>query len=211
MNCTDIKRWLPEYVDGEANPMQVRMLENHLRECKACQQRLASLRGTDRALRSLEPVPVPEGFTANVLSRLPRDAFARQVRPWYRRQMVWYRVAAAVLVLFVLFGAAEALLPEPAGRPLVIAQGDTAPLVRENRVVRVPEGQTFEGDLTVVGGTLVIAGTITGNVRVVRAQLVTTETADIRGNIFQSDSGAAQLVYSLRAAWSDFIESMRMR
>jgi len=115
MKCTDARRWLHEYVDGQANPMQVRMLKAHLSECAECRTRYEGLRRTTTALRGLEPVEAPEGFTSRVMAALPEDAFRKPHVPLYRRRAFWYQVAAAAVIILLLFGSAEALLPESVG------------------------------------------------------------------------------------------------
>ncbi|WP_148413407.1 polymer-forming cytoskeletal protein [Haloferax sp. KTX1] len=58
--------------------------------------------------------------------------------------------------------------------------------------VVVDEGETFDGDLDAVGGTVVVAGTVTGDVSATAGTVLVTETGVINGNL-DAVAGSATL------------------
>ncbi|WP_049907610.1 bactofilin family protein [Haloferax elongans] len=80
------------------------------------------------------------------------------------RQLV--AVFLAVLVLGSVAGVATAQQGPSAGGAVVI-----------------DEGETYTGDLEAVGGSVVIAGTVTGDVSVTAGSVVVTETGEIGGTL----------------------------
>lgn len=55
--CALLKRWLPEYPDGDLPAWGKRWLKSHVPGCPACRQELAELR---QVMAALEAVPAPD-------------------------------------------------------------------------------------------------------------------------------------------------------
>jgi predicted anti-sigma-YlaC factor YlaD len=67
MNCRKVSRWLSAYIDGDLWPTQVTRMDEHLRNCAACREKLVDIRMVVQIsgdLDKLEPGPF---FTNRVL------------------------------------------------------------------------------------------------------------------------------------------------
>ncbi|MDA2916040.1 anti-sigma factor [Nitrospinae bacterium AH_259_B05_G02_I21] len=88
--CLTVQEWLSARLDGEASPMEVDTVEDHLKMCGPCQceaERLETLKSV--VAQGLESAPVahpPPWFAARVAAR---------IRPARRWPTTWPALAAA--------------------------------------------------------------------------------------------------------------------
>jgi anti-sigma factor RsiW len=97
MRCLGNEDWLNRYLDGELDPSVQARLEEHLAVCEACQRELAQTRVVFASLESLQAVPVPAGFTDDVLAGLPRQSAS---------PVAWGVLAAQVIASVILLALA---------------------------------------------------------------------------------------------------------
>jgi anti-sigma factor RsiW len=60
MNCRKVSRWLSAYIEGDLWPTQVSRMDEHLRNCALCREKLADIRlivQTSGEIEKLEPGP----------------------------------------------------------------------------------------------------------------------------------------------------------
>ena len=99
--CRRIESLLPPYVDGEANPDQVRLVESHLASCDVCQAQVVSERTARTILRARASelvTPAPPGMRTRIAATmLPAQ---RPALGWTGRLSA-FGAAAVVLVLIV--------------------------------------------------------------------------------------------------------------
>jgi hypothetical protein len=57
-----VKEYLSGYMDGELDPKRKKLVEDHLKSCKACQEELNSLQAIDRMTRSSRIPEPPEDY-----------------------------------------------------------------------------------------------------------------------------------------------------
>jgi len=95
MTCSDTRKQLTAYLDGELDADRGTVVRGHLRTCEACRdiaEREAVLRDS---LRALEPVDPPPSLWANVQAKLADAEVAEAQRPAWRRALArWMRVAS---------------------------------------------------------------------------------------------------------------------
>jgi len=95
MNCSDTRKQLTAYLDGELDADRGTVVRGHLRTCEACRdiaEREAVLRD---GLRKLEAVDPPASLWANVQAKLADAEVAEAQRPAWRRALArWMRVAS---------------------------------------------------------------------------------------------------------------------
>jgi len=70
MECSKIREYLSEYIDGMLDTEKKALLEDHLLTCKGCSEELASLKGLVKELGVLEPVKAPPDFLDNLHQRM---------------------------------------------------------------------------------------------------------------------------------------------
>ena len=109
--CALLKRWLPEYPDGDLPAWGKRWLKSHVPGCTACRQELAELRQVIAAIEAT-PVadPAPEfwgEFSRDLHLKLVQAAQEAQAargvtsRRWFRLPYLLGAPAMAVLLLYV--------------------------------------------------------------------------------------------------------------
>ncbi|WP_353928599.1 anti-sigma factor family protein [Desulfofundulus kuznetsovii] len=124
MKCREARQLFYPWLDGEVAEEEARRLQEHLRECPACAGELADWQAITLALRGMsKPVAPPEGFSAQVMSRLKesavplpgagrrKDTTRRVWTPgswWQGLSGTWRKgVAAAAAVVILLAGSAS--------------------------------------------------------------------------------------------------------
>ena len=130
--CALLKRWLPEYPDGDLPAWAKRWLKLHVPECAACRQELAELR---QVIVALEATPVPDpapefwgDFSRDLHLKLVQAAQEDQSAPepasrrWFRLP---YLVGAPALAVLLLYMAVQLTGP---GGPLIQNQAKVAHL-----------------------------------------------------------------------------------
>lgn len=70
MKHRDVKRSLPDYLEGELALEQRALVDAHLAECDACANEVAEMQQTIRLLRSLPEPETPPMIAANVMRRI---------------------------------------------------------------------------------------------------------------------------------------------
>jgi hypothetical protein len=100
MNCTQVRQLLPEFAYHDLHPGQLEPMKEHLSQCRACANELASLQELERMLNGVSPLSV--SVNVPLLFRHARDIQGRQMRRWRRAALALAGLAAAVLVVLVL-------------------------------------------------------------------------------------------------------------
>jgi anti-sigma factor RsiW len=109
--CALLKRWLPDYPDGDLPAWGKRWLKSHLARCSACRQELAELR---HAVAAIDATPVADPgpefwreFSREMHLNLVQAAQNGQAAPtsasprWFRLPYLLGAPAIAVLLLYV--------------------------------------------------------------------------------------------------------------
>ncbi|WP_165859216.1 anti-sigma factor family protein [Desulfofundulus salinus] len=79
MKCREARQLFYPWLDGELAKEEARRLQEHLRECPACAGELADWQAITLALRGMSrAVAPPEGFSAQVMSRLKESLSAQE-------------------------------------------------------------------------------------------------------------------------------------
>lgn len=109
--CALLKRWLPEYPDGDLPAWAKRWLTSHVPGCPACRQELAELRQVIAALAAAPAAdPAPEfwgEFSRDLHLKLVQAAQEGQTAPaaagrrWFRLPYLLGAPALAALLLYV--------------------------------------------------------------------------------------------------------------
>lgn len=122
MKCEEVRLWRDNYLGQALTDEEALAFEAHVNECESCWQELIELRDLDLDLDDpelhrmvmSEPSPLPEDFTAQILSRVEaeRPTGLNVVWPWIRTK--WSRrqiasVAYAMSATMVVISAGELL------------------------------------------------------------------------------------------------------
>lgn len=178
--------------------MEQRLLFYHLKHCPDCRVRLEALQRTACLLEAEPKVPAPAGLDQRILAAAKCQVPARHRSssgPTWKRNLA---LAGAILVIAVNL----LILLKPTG-PLVFTADQSAVVRTSGSQVTVPAGVEINGDLVVVGGKLVIAGAVRGDVRVVRGEVELAPTAQVGGQVTVSRSTLAFIGSNINAGWQE--------
>ena len=133
----EIKSLIAPYLLGAVSPDEERTVRAHLASCDECSAEANTVSaGTDALALTVEPIPLPEGFTERVLSRIEQEA--PEARPARKRRWTVPALAAVSLVLAIAVGSLGYLFVD-AQSDLDLERRVTAALLRE-------DGLKLEGD-----------------------------------------------------------------
>ena len=113
MNCADVKKLLPLYIDDELDGKYIKEIESHISECKMCMKECERLLEVTILLRSISDAPLPESVdkrlkTAMLAARTGRASAGRN-----RRKMI-SGIAAALVICIVsvtLYANMDKIMP----------------------------------------------------------------------------------------------------
>jgi anti-sigma-K factor RskA len=133
----EIRSLIAPYLVRAVSPDEERTVRAHLASCDECSAEAGTVsRATDALALSVEPVPLPDGFTERVLSRIAEDA--PEGRPARRLGWTVPALAAVSLVLAVAAGILGYLFVD-AQSDLDLQRRVSAALLRE-------DGLKLQGD-----------------------------------------------------------------
>jgi predicted anti-sigma-YlaC factor YlaD len=76
MNCREIRRQIPAYMDSESDGSTSRLIEHHLAGCSACREYLHGLREADSRVRELPRLVMNPDFARRVVNEAMKTAAA---------------------------------------------------------------------------------------------------------------------------------------
>ena len=210
LKCSSAHEYIDLYVDHEVGYGEEQELKEHLCECGDCQQRLLALQKTVVLMNSLEQPKLSSDFTQRVMARLPAPAMPTTKQRWAEQKPYIWRYTAAAAVLILIVSSGWLLSRQVPTAPLAISSDPD--LVRQGSSFVLPHGKTVEGNLTVIDGSLVIYGKVTGDVTVVRGELEMGPTAQITGKTTTIDRPLARWQYlwlNVSEGLKGFAENLR--
>lgn len=104
MRCGEAARQLQLYIDRRLTVEQVRVLEAHIADCRACQRELYLLEKVATLVRDVVPIAEPADLTARIM----RQVALTPQRP-RERQFVLWRPSLAELLAVVLLATISTL------------------------------------------------------------------------------------------------------
>ena len=118
MDCREVKDSLSAYLDQVLDKLNEEKIKEHLKECQACQEELASLKIAINFLKNGAEVSPPTNFRTNLRTRLEEIKQEEKVltQPkWIKRfQRHWFKVGAVAAVAILIFAVGlPALIQKP--------------------------------------------------------------------------------------------------
>ena len=168
--------YMQEYLDGDLSRESEQVLKEHLQKCLACQNHFQQLKRTISYVKSTAHIKASPNFTANVMSRLPKEKSGASVKRWLTHHPL---LAAASLFLILMVGSVFNGWNDDQKFSVTKQQN----LLVENNTVIVPEGQIVEGDIVVKNGDLRIEGEVHGNVTIINGKRYLASAGNVTGDI----------------------------
>jgi anti-sigma factor RsiW len=188
-----------EYLDEEITPDQERILREHLQSCKECEAIFNELNKTIAFVKSVSHMQVPDDFTANVLSRLPKEKRKIWMQRWLKNHPL---LAAASLFLILMMGSVFSTWNQD--REFSVSKQKN--LVVKNNTVIVPKGETVKGDVIVRNGTLEIEGEVQGDVTVINGEKYLASAGHVTGQIEEVNEVFDWIWYHIKKTAQDVVQ-----
>jgi len=77
MDCSDVRKILPEHIEGNSSPRQQALIEEHLHSCEQCRLYAVDLKKTIETLQGLDEIEPPAWLTAKVMKKVREGALPR--------------------------------------------------------------------------------------------------------------------------------------
>jgi anti-sigma factor RsiW len=100
MKCSQVRRKLSAYLDGEVPDKDRAQISGHLQHCRGCQDELTALAGVSDALGILQGMEVPPYFMTRLRQQIKENARARPFVERIRSIAITAATAVAVIVSF---------------------------------------------------------------------------------------------------------------
>jgi anti-sigma factor RsiW len=188
-----------EYLDDEITPEQERVLREHLQCCKECESLFNELKKTVAFVKSISTMQAPDNFTANVLSRLPKE----KRRIWMQRWMKNHPLLAAASLFFILMMGS---LFSTWNQDKDFSVSKQKNLVVRNNTVIVPKGETVIGDVIVRNGNLDIEGEVQGDVTVINGEKYLASAGHVTGQIDEVNEVFDWIWYHIKKTTQDVLQ-----
>jgi anti-sigma factor RsiW len=188
-----------EFLDDEITPAQERILREHLQSCKECESIFNELKKTIAFVKSISTMQAPDDFTANVLSRLPKEKRNIWMQRWLKNHPL---LAAASLFLILMMGSVFSTWNQD--REFSVSKQKN--LVVENNTVIVPKGETVKGDVIVRNGKLKIEGEVQGNVTVINGEKYLASAGHVTGQIEVVNEVFDWIWYQIKKTTQDVVQ-----
>ncbi|MBN7772429.1 anti-sigma factor family protein [Clostridium aminobutyricum] len=105
MNCTEVKKRLPLYMDHMLESHQMDQIDDHLNVCDDCKREHEEMIQMLSLLSTIEDVPLPEGFDLKLRMELKKEAEEiRKGRPASHKKTKWsgWRRFTSIAAVFVV-------------------------------------------------------------------------------------------------------------
>src|SRR5947209_8272286 len=156
MRCSEATRYLQLYIDSRLTLKQLRALEMHLSNCRACHAECLLLEEVASTVGTLKPVPEPPNLTAQIMRRVAMTSQQRSRKQYsLLRPSLLEWLAVIVLATITTLGA---ILEQPSLRaalPFINGHGSLSQVFSTTLNILVTGNA---GPLTLVlwvGGTLI--------------------------------------------------------
>ncbi len=118
MTCQEMDRLIQLYLDEELSRKEVSEVEEHMRHCPLCAQKLSRLRKVVSIISDLEVVEPPWGFTDRVMYNLPAHRRSQglfsKLRSW-QVEFAWGALAVAFTLILYLTNISSHLMEQTGG------------------------------------------------------------------------------------------------
>jgi len=103
MNCAQTRQHLYDYIDGNLESLQERVLEQHISDCDHCKLLVEQESRFKDQLKSMPVIGPSMGFEQRVMAKLASETSARQVEKSGFMSQTWFAAAmGGAFMVFVL-------------------------------------------------------------------------------------------------------------
>ncbi|WP_102349493.1 anti-sigma factor family protein [Bacillus sp. Marseille-P3661] len=195
MECsTEIVELMHKYLDEETSEEENKALKGHIESCTTCQQYFQQLKKAIAYVQSTTHIKAPEHFTANVMSRLPKEKPSLRYTRWFKAHPT---VSAAAAFVILMMGSVFANWENDQ-----LSVSKQSNLQIQEQTVIVPEGVVVEGDVVVRNGDIKIEGEVDGNVTVINGDKYLASAGRVTGEIEEIDAIFEWIWYNMKKVFT---------
>lgn len=199
MGCTPFIKLMHKYLDEEISDMEKKELKEHIQKCDQCHRHFKELKETIALVQSTtHTVEVPNDFTNNVMSQLPKEKTSIKYRRWFRKHPM---LTAAVVFIFLMMGSLFTTWTK-SDQLSVTKQPN---LKIEDHLVIVPKGKVVEGDVVVRNGDIKIEGEVKGDVVVINGEKYLASAGKVSGDIEEINAVFDWIWYNMKSIVKDLL------
>jgi hypothetical protein len=176
VDCKQAVSWIHEYLDGQLNPSDQAILDQHLRQCERCREHFKELEIVEERVQMLR-MKAALDLSDRIMASLPAQQKSRTVLNWLKRHPA---LTAAAIFFIVMFSSFATMWDT--NEQLVISTSEFEKIKVEGNRVIVPAGETINGDLIVENGEIIVEGQLKGNLVVIDGSY-TASSANIGGRV----------------------------
>ena len=78
MNCGEMQKLIPEYIDGDLQPVEIDAVKQHLEQCAACQKEATLYKGAWQMLNEWKDIEPEPGYISRFWTKVAME------KPWYQ-------------------------------------------------------------------------------------------------------------------------------
>lgn len=198
MNHEKMIAYMHEYLDEEISAEDEKVLKEHLQQCKECFTHFHELEKSIALVKSIAHIQAPSNFTANVMSKLPKEKKKVGLQRWFRHHPI---LTAASLFLVLMMGSL--ISTWNAEQDLSVSKQPN--LIVRNDTVIVPEGEVVTGDIVVRNGTIRIEGQVEGNVTIINGEKYMASAGNVTGEIKEVNAIFEWIWYHLKNSAKEIV------
>lgn len=211
MECKVAINYIHQYLDGDLEIDQYKLLQEHMQECVACRAQFEQLEKVDALMhvslastRKQVPLNAEDAsrLTSTIMSQLPKKRTTQSKTRFVRWLYRYPGLTAAAMFVIIMFISMFSSWGQDEKLVITGSQGDLQYVVIEGNTVIVPEGVQLSGDLVVENGIVEVKGAVSGDVTVIDGQMVLASTGYIAGQSKTIDQALDWIWYKVTSSIS---------
>lgn len=119
MNCLFVQRNMPEFLENQLAPAQMKRLQAHLNKCAACRADWEHFHAPHRALKKRTQISASYQLQLRLKKMVETESPPARQSRWY--QYRWLRLIYGLALLALFWWARKALITFPVAHPELLA------------------------------------------------------------------------------------------
>ncbi|GAE37127.1 anti-sigma factor family protein [Halalkalibacter akibai] len=200
MRCGEyFEELIQKVLDEEATEAEKKAMDFHIKSCESCRNHLQELKKVIAFVQSSSHIQAPEGFTENVMAKLPERKQVSKWKHWTRS----HPLLVSAAIFFIMMLASVSTLWNSGEEQVVVTSSGHVQIEQESGMVVVPEGEVIKGDVIVRNGKLQVDGEIHGNVLLVNSEAYYASVGHISGEVHEVNQALDWVWYHLKSFFKE--------
>jgi len=211
MECKVAINYIHQYLDGELEIDEYKLLQDHMNECAACREQFKELEKVDALMHASlatthQQASLSEAdasrLTSSIMSQIPTKRAPQSKTRFVRWLYRYPGLTAAAVFVVVMFISMLSSWDQETKLVISGSKDDLQHIIIEGNTVIVPEGVQLSGDLIVENGIVEVKGAVSGDVTVIDGKMVLASTGYIAGHSKTIDQALDWIWYKVTSSIS---------